>query len=330
MRFFLAGCGSIGIRHIKNIQTINPKIKIDVYDVNTDLMNKTCKKYNLTPTTKKSLANTRYDCVFICTPPSSHVSLAKDAVNAKSNIFIEKPLAVEFKEVKLIQQLVKKKKVLAFVGYNFRFHKALNIIKKKIDNRRLGKVLHVSAYFGQYLPDWRPNQDYRKNYTARKELGGGIIHDSSHEIDYLRWLFGEPKYVQSDYEFSSFLRTNTEAIADINGRFEKNILFQIHLDYLRRKYKRSLEILCQNGIIEWSLKPSVLKIFDSSKNKSFNLQITDDVNEMYVKEIKHILDCIKKNRSSKIIGLENGIATFNVLDAIKKSGRSGKRIFLSR
>jgi len=324
------GCGSIGQRHIKNLRNIQPNVHIDAFDVYKPLLKKTVKKYNVYSVCEDAIYSTQYHCVFICTPPSSHVSLAKDAVNAKSNIFIEKPLAVEFKEVKLIQQLVKKKKVLAFVGYNFRFHKALNIIKKTINNRSLGKILHTSAYFGQYLPEWRPNQDYRKNYTARKELGGGIIHDSSHEIDYLRWLFGEPKYVQSDYEFSPFLRTNTEAIADINGRFEKNILFQIHLDYLRRKYKRSLEIIFQNGIIEWSLKPSVLRIFDSSKNKSFNLQITDDVNEMYVKEIKHVLDCIKKNKSSKIIGLENGIATFNVSEAIKKSGRSGQRIFLSR
>lgn len=78
-----------------------------------------------------------------------------------------------------------------------------------------GKVLFVRSEFGQYLPDWRPEQDYRENYSARSSLGGGIILDSSHEIDYLRWFFGEIEQVYCRSSIQSELEVDVEDTASI-------------------------------------------------------------------------------------------------------------------
>lgn len=329
MKFLIVGCGSIGKRHISNLKQISPNSEINVYDSQSKLLNKVCKELRIDSTKEKNLDSTKYDCVFICTPPSSHIQLAKRAIKAGSNIFIEKPVSSNSKEIFQLLSLAKKKNILTFVGYNLRFHKSINTIKKLIDSKKFGNPVHVSSYFGSFLPDWRSDQDYSKNYTARNDLGGGIIHDGSHELDYLRYFFGNPKFIQSNYKKTKFLKSDTEAITDIILEFNNDLLGTIHLDYLRREYKRTLEILFEHGIIEWSLTESKIKIFNAKSKKWKIIKISDGINEMYVDELKHVISCLKNKTPSKIINLKNGIDTFLISEIIKKA-RIGKTVHLSR
>ena len=203
---------------------------------------------------------------------------------------------------------------------------ALNNIKKILRKKQLGKIISVSAEYGQYLPDWRPSHDYKKDYSASKLLGGGIIHDSSHELDYLIWLFGNPKEIQSNYIKTDILKTDVEAIAEIILKFKNNTLGRIHLDFIRREYKRSVEILCEYGIISWSLKEGTVKIFNAKNQKWKIIQKSEPINQMYISEMGHIINCLKQNKSSKIIHLENGINSQKFSDLIMKSGKNGNKI----
>lgn len=329
MKFLIVGCGSIGKRHISNLKQISPNSEINVYDSQSWLLNKVCKKFKVKLSLEKNLDTIKYDCVFICTPPSSHIQLAKRAIKAGSNIFIEKPVSSNSKQIIPLLSLVKKKNILAFVGYNFRFHKSINTIKKFIDSKKFGNPIHVSSYFGSFLPDWRIDQNYSKNYTARNDLGGGIIHDSSHELDYLRYFFGNPKFIQSNYKKTKFLKSDTEAISDIILEFDNELLGTIHLDYLRRQYKRTLEILFEYGIIEWSLIESEIKIFNAKSKRWKKIRIPNDTNEMYIDELKHVIMCIKNKIPSKKINLKNGVDTLLISEIIKKD-KSRKTIHLSR
>jgi predicted dehydrogenase len=329
MKFLIIGCGSIGKRHILNLKQISPKSEISGFDSNFTLLKKTCNDLKINQSLEKNLDDTKYDCVFICTPPSTHVQLAKRVINSGSNIFIEKPISSNSKQISSLLSHIKKKKVLTFVGYNLRFHKSIFTIKKLIDSGKFGNTVHVSSYFGSFLPDWRSGQDYSKNYTARNDLGGGIIYDGSHELDYLRYFFGNPKFIQSNYKNTKFLKSDTEAIVDIILEFDNDLIGTIHLDYLRREYKRTLEILFDYGIIEWSLTESKIKIFNAKSKKWKILTIHDNINEMYVDELKHVLLCIKNKTPSKIINLKNGIDTLLISEIIKKS-KSGKKVCLTR
>lgn len=329
MKFLIVGCGSIGKRHISNLKQISPNSKIDVYDLQSKLLNKVCKELQVNVAMEKNLNSMKYDCVFICTPPSSHILIAKKVINVGSNVFIEKPVSSNSKETVSFLSYVKKKNILAFVGYNLRFHKSIDIIKKLIDSNKFGNPIHVSSYFGSFLPDWRLDQDYSKNYTARSDLGGGIIHDGSHELDYLRYFFGNPKFIQSNYKKTKFLKSDTEAISDIILEFPNDLLGTIHLDYLRRQYKRTLEILFETGIIEWSLTESKIKIFNAKSKKWKIIKISNNINEMYLDELKHVILCLKNKTPSKIINLKNGIDTFLISEIIKHA-RIGKKVNLTR
>lgn len=328
MKFLVIGCGSIGQRHVTNLKTVSAESAIDVFDTQTELAKEIAKNHNVNLVNSTAIESGNYDCVLVCTPPSSHVDLAIRAVTSGSNVFIEKPLSSSLDGIEKLQNLVTKNNLLAFVGYNFRFNKGINTVKQLITDQTFGKVLYASAYFGQYLPDWRPNQDYRKGYIVNKSMGGGIILDGSHEIDYLMWLLGKPISIQSDYVYTDLLAADTEAIADVILKFHDKILGHIHMDFVRRKYKRTLELICEKGMVQWSLSESTIDTFDGIKKTHNRLEIKDTVDDMYVKEIEHVIDCIAKKSASKIIGLDNGIYTLKASNAIKESGVSGKRIIL--
>jgi len=319
MKFLIVGLGSIGRRHVTNLRSLYPDSLIDVYDSNSTRISEFEEDISFHEVKKDAVKNQVYDCVFICTPPSSHVEISLMALRIGSNVFIEKPISSTSKDLDELTKIVEEKNLLAFVGFNLRFHKATNTIREMITEKKFGKLLHASAYFGQYLPDWRPWQDYRQNYTAQRKLGGGIIQDASHEVDYLRWLIGEPISVYSDFVYSESLEADSEAIADVILKFKNNILAQIHLDFIRREYKRSLELLFENGIIQWNYSKSVIETFDGI-NKSWNtIKIEEPDNEMYLKELEHVINCIETKTPSKIIDLNNGITTFKISSLIKKS-----------
>lgn len=324
MKILVLGGGSIGQRHIANLVKLVPRNFISLFDTDKNLCNLISKKFKIKSESKLSFSD--FDFILICTPPSTHIQLAINGIKNGCHIFIEKPLSHNSVGITSLQKLAKMKNLLVFVGYTFRFNSGLNNIKKILQKKQLGKPLSVSAYFGQYLPDWRPKQNYKKNYSAVKRLGGGIIHDSSHEIDYLIWLFGNPKEIQANYVTTDIIKTDVEGIAEIILKFNNNLLGTIHLDFVRREYKRSIEILCENGIISWSLKEHKVKIFNSKNNKWIIYPTKENVNDMYLQEIKHVLCCIKQKKPSNIISLDNGINSHKFSDLVIKSGKIGKRL----
>jgi predicted dehydrogenase len=326
MKILLMGCGSIGERHAMNLRSILPNMSLDIFDLDPSRLRRVLKKYSARSVDETAIDSVEYDCVFICTPPSSHIGLAVRALKVGSNVFIEKPLSSKVYGLKKLQCLIRDTGLLAFVGYNLRFNKGISMVKKKLNDGKLGRIIHASAYFGQYLPDWRPWQDYTKSYTARRELGGGIILDSSHEMDYLIWLFGSPSSIQAQFAYTDILSVNTEAIADVLLKFENGTLGYIHLDFLRRKYRRTLEVLCENGLIQWSLPDSRIKIYDPNTKLYETVKHKEMINDMYLAEITHVIKCIDRNVRSEVIDLENGITTLLLSEAIRRSSLQGRRL----
>ena len=92
---------------------------------------------------------------------------------------------------------VRARGVICQVGYNLRYLPSLSRFRDLINEGLVGGPLSVRCEIGQYLPNWRPDTDYRTGVTARSDLGGGVLLELSHEIDYLRWIFGEVEWVSS-------------------------------------------------------------------------------------------------------------------------------------
>src|SRR2546426_614100 len=213
MQILVVGCGSIGVRHIRNLRALGVA-DIAVVDPLTDRVDQAVGMVGARPYRHldEGLAR-KPDAVLVCTPPYLHLDGARSGLLAGAHVFIEKPFSHSLEGVDELLALAEQHHRFICVGYNLRFHPGVQKLKMMLDSGAIGRLLVVKAEFGQYLPDWRPTQDYRESYTARAELGGGIILDASHEIDYVRWLGGEAVSVYAESGKLSQLEMKAEDTA---------------------------------------------------------------------------------------------------------------------
>lgn len=291
MTLLVAGCGSIGQRHIRNLIAIGagPVLAFDP----SEAARQAAASAGATPLA--SLAeglSRRPDAAIIATPPDLHVAQAIESLDAGAHVFIEKPIAASLEGVDALIARADEAGRVAYVGYNLRFHAAIREIKNRLDAGAIGRLIAIRAEFGQYLPDWRPSRDYRQVYTAQASRGGGVLLDVSHEIDYVRWLAGEVSTVQAIADNSGTLEIDVEDLALMTLRFESGAVGHIHLDCLQRVYSRTCKLIGTSGTLLWDFSEGI-RLYQADTRQWTHLPIVPDTNEMYVDQMKHFVDCIR-------------------------------------
>ena len=325
MKFLIIGCGSIGRRHAKNLKELGEEV------IGADIVpdNRKWAEENLGIKTyekaEDALRREKPDAALVCTPPHLHVQIAKQALAAKAHVFMEKPISHNGKGVDALLKAAEKKKKIIAVGYNLRFHKGIAKLKELIDNGKIGKILSARLLFGQYLPNWRPTQDYRKSYTASKSMGGGIILDDSHEIDYARWLMGEVAEVNCTAAKVSNLEVETEDTAEITLKFKSGSIAQIHMDFVRQDYARNCEMVGEKGTLKWDYTKGTIEVYSAETKQTEIIDVKCEPNEMYVDEMKQFIDCIRNNKTPLVSGYE-GKKTLMIALAAKKSSDGRKAV----
>lgn len=325
MKFLVIGGGSIGQRHIQNILSLG-HTDIEFYDVDKNNVKKIAKKYSVKPL--YSLTFNNPDCSLICTSPNTHIEIAKKCLENKSHVFIEKPLSNSRVGISTISKLAKKRRLQIFVGYVFRFDKGLKKINENLQRKIIGNIISYDAYEGWFLPNWRPWQDFTKSYTSLKKLGGGIILDGSHEVNYLVWLGGKIDQVFAYYRTIPKMKVETEGLAEILLKFKSKAIGRIHLDFINPKYNRHCEIIGDKGSIRWFFEDQSFEIHKNDKNTFDKVKYGKNFNDMYINEIKHVINTINKKEKNSIT-LIDAIQTLEISLAIKKSGIVNRPIFLN-
>lgn len=326
MKFLVIGCGSIGKRHIGNLQSLGQEVlAVDPSETSRKTVEE---KFNIkTFDNLENALNEKPDAVFICTPTSTHFDVASSALD-HAHVFVEKPVCVTLEHADKLKEKAKKNNRIVQVGYNLRYTTALKKVKELLVSGKIGKLISARLIFASYLPQWRPGTDYRKSYSANKSMGGGIILDASHELDYVCWLMGKPTSVTCVANKISNLDLDVEDNADIILVFENGSVANIHLDYLRQDYTRECELVGEKGTIICKLdfkngKYTIeIKSFDSDKNITQAELIAHDKlnpNDMYVEEVKAFIAAIEHNAKASP-DLEDGVLALAIsLKALEAS-----------
>ena len=322
MRILIVGAGSIGRRHINNLNNLGYE-DIDVVDINDANLGYVKKNFEIKETFndfKDALSSKGYDIAFILTPPIYHIPMALELAKKRLDLFIEKPLSHNLENVDKLIKIKEDNNLIIMVGYNLRFNFGLRKLKSYMDKERLGKIYYIRAEVGQYLPDWRPWQDYRKSYTAIKELGGGIILDGSHEIDYVMWIAeSKVKELKAIYDKVSNLEIDVEDIAEAILRFENGIIASIHLNMMERGYNRYCKVVGEKGSVKWIFKDNVLEFYDVDSKELIKKKYEIDQNHSYLEELKHFLSCVE-NRIEPLSNVYTAKETLEVVMKIKEIG----------
>lgn len=319
MKALIIGLGSIGKRHASNLA----KLGVEIVGYDPDVV----RREDFLRIIPAAFIITEADAVFdvdcemavVASPNRFHLEQCIAAANSGMHLLVEKPLATTTKNLTPLFELIKIKKLQLLMGSNWKFHPGPKKLKEIVDSGAIGRLLAVQAVAGQYLPDWHPWEDYRHMYSARRDLGGGILLDS-HEIDLLTWLLGPVKKVNCNLLTTGSIEIETEDLACMNLEFSSGILGTLQLDYLQHPCARRIHLTGSNGIAIWDYNEHIVSCYSYSEKvwRRWPNPLGYDLNSMYLDEAKHFLSCIAAGDTVET-PLHQAAHVLAVIDAAKLS-----------
>ena len=300
-RALAIGAGSIGRRHLRNLRGLGVS-ELAAFDPSADALALAASEVAGLATFDDLDAawGWKPDVVLVTSPTSMHAAHVAAALDRGCDVFCEKPLASSLDGVIELVDLAEETGAITMVGCNLRFHWAVSAITRLLDEGAIGRVVTARFEFGQWLPDWRPGTDYKESYSARRELGGGIVLDAIHELDYAMWYLGDPVEVCGIAGNLGVLGIGTEETADFVLRFEDGTVASVHEDYVQRVYRRGCTVAGDAGTVSWDWNEAAVRIFRTEVGEWESHPVPDgwEPNDMYVDELRYFLECVAERRPS--------------------------------
>jgi predicted dehydrogenase len=267
----------------------------------------------------------------IANPAPFHLEITEALCGIGTHVLVEKPIAATTEGIPELMNLVKSNQIVLKVGYNLRFLPSLIKFRELLSMEIIGKVLSVRCETGQYLPTWRPNSNYKDTVSAKSKLGGGVLLELSHEIDYLMWIFGKIDWVRATLSKQSDLEIDVEDTAHLvigfaSKNVTKQVIGSVNLDFIRHDSKRECTALGENGSLRWdglSGTIELMRVGSSSSEILFNQQPSQD--ETYMAEWLEFLACITSGESSQA-PIQEAADVLDVIEAIRKSAKTGNQV----
>jgi len=250
MNALVVGYGSIGRRHSRILAELGCEVGI--------VSRQPVEHSPVFQTIDDALARFAPQYVVIANRTSEHHASvgALAAAGFEGRVLVEKPIFDRLRAYPPHQFMT------AAVAYNLRFHPLLRELKVLLGTE--SRILTANIYVGMYLPDWRPDSDYRLGYSAKRELGGGCLRDLSHELDYTAWLLGPWCRLTAIGGHLSDLAIDTDDAFSVMGATSRCPLVTVHMNYLDRVARRTLVVNTLSGTFHLDLIQGELRVNDSS------------------------------------------------------------------
>lgn len=256
------GTGAIGQRHMRHLREIDPGgsftfLRRDRTPREIDAL------YNPSIATDLDAAlSDQPDLAIVASPSAHHIDVLPRLIAANIPLYVEKPIVIRAADIGTVRTALATSDpaVPRLAGFNFRYLPSLQQLAALISGGALGRPVRAHLSAGQWLPDWRPQSDYRQSYSARRDLGGGVLFDLIHELDLCRWWFGEPTDCHAMTGHISRLEMDVEDCCTALMRFAEGPLVSVGLDYVARQRLRRYEIVGDEGSAIWDLASRRLHI----------------------------------------------------------------------
>lgn len=287
MKILIVGLGSIGKRHAACLQQMGG-IEIAVLRTAKGTL-KDKSEFTEFYSIDAALAY-EPDGVIIANPTSLHVLSALPFLQQGIKILVEKPIADTAADA---EQLEAYSDILR-VAYCVRFLPLTNVIKAIAGKERIFKLSFKRSY---YLPKWHPYADYRTEYTAKKELGGGVIRTLSHEIDLMLYLFGAPVSTVGVTDKISLLEIDTDDFAFFTCKTSNAARINFELDFLSPKNVNIGELITDKGKYAWDMSELLFTPYEETIPVKLHGPELFDIDAMYIGQLKDFIDFIQNGNS---------------------------------
>lgn len=300
MNILIAGAGSIGMRHARNLRTLGlPDIALFEPD-----------------DAKRSAAQSEFACpvygdyaealtaenpsvVFVCSPTKFHVSQALAAAETGAHLFVEKPLNHTLQGVEALLKIVEERQRICMVGCNMRFHHGPSTIKKLLGAGAIGEPhdaeIHVLFDFTG-RSDLKGNMErIRTTYNA-DPAQGGAIRECIHEIDLALWYLGPGSLRRATSK-----RADRIGIPEVEGEahlyidHEQGAASDVHVSFMHPEYQRGCVINGERGSLSWDFAENVVRVRDPRGSMADEYPAPEGyhVNQMYIDEVAYFFECVR-------------------------------------
>ena len=318
VKVLVCGAGSIGVRHIKNLQHLG--VEVSVWRSRVELFNKLKDEFGVNAYSSVDNALSNVDAVVIATVTSKHIELALKAAKLGKHIFIEKPISNNTHNLHELKKIVQKNKLVFEVGCQLRSHPNLQKLSKLLSQENYGPLYTYRAVVGQRLEDWRPGTDYTKSYSSQLDLGGGALLDLIHEIDLLYWIVGPVDSIYASLTKVSDQLMSSEDLVNMILKNSNGAEGQLQMDMVSPEYRRSMELIYKNGVFFWDYMTGTLT-YKSNGNSVLIDKVPDDFNRnsLFISHMKHFIDRINDPKILPLCSIDDGIASLCIAEAARLS-----------
>jgi predicted dehydrogenase len=327
LKVLVCGAGSVGTRHIKNLQYIG--VKVSVWRSRHKLLEKLKNEFSVDIYSSIEEGIENSDAVIIATVTSKHLDIAFKAAKMGKHIFIEKPISNNTKNINKLKNIVQESQLIFEVGCQLRAHPNLQKLSQLISQNNYGPLYTFRSVVGQRLENWRPGTDYTKSYSANSSLGGGALLDLIHEIDLLHWLTGPIESVYANLSQVSDQEINSEDLVNMVLFNSNGAIGQLQMDMLSPELRRGMELVFQKGIFFWDYFAGTLT-YQSEGSKSLINQVPDEFNRnsLFLIQMKHFINRVIDPNIKPLCSIDDGIKSLKIVEAAKLSSLNNQAIKL--
>ena len=284
------GCGSIGRRHLRILRSQWAGC-LFAYDPDPEAR---CRAERETGACALSSLDEIWSqnpgAVFICTPTGTHLELAMEAAKRGAHLFIEKPVSHSLAGLNELNRIVERNGLTAMVGCNFRFRGGVAHLHRRLQSGVIGAPISARFVTGSYLPRWRSEQDYKQSYSS-SETEGGVLLDCIHEIDLALWMLGDAELKGSLVLPAQSIGLKTDGVAELLLKHSSSAISSLHLDFVRREYRREIEIVGSEGSLRWNFTDGLVQRFgpDGVVAETWSSPEDARLDSMYEAQTSHFL-----------------------------------------
>jgi predicted dehydrogenase len=329
-KILVVGSGSIAKRHLDLAKNLVPDAEIKVLSIHRQ--SEIDSRFLIS--NEQDALDFKPSIAVIANPSSMHLSIAKSLAVSGVHLLIEKPISNDVNGVAEFVNECKNSKSVLMVGYNLRFSDSLRYFKSELEKNLIGKPLIVKSEVGSFLPSWRAEADYKNSVSAKRNLGGGVLLELSHEIDYLEWIFGSINWARATVMRQSSLMIDVEDSAvltfGIENSHNSNLVANLNMDFIRHDHVRTCLVVGELGSLKWDGTRQEVSVFEKGATDWTALFTSKkSIADTYVEEWKDFLHCIETGNSPRVSGMD-GLKTLQVIEAIRLSAPSGQQTMVDR
>ncbi len=306
IKILIVGLGSIGRRHVGHLQKID-EVEIAAFRTKKGELQQESEFREFSR--MEDALSFKPDGVIISNPTSLHVETALPFLEKGIKVLIEKPVDYSLENAKKLmpyQELIR-------VAYCLRFHPQINFLKNRFQKEPPFKVGFKRSF---YLPNWHPYADYRKEYTALKSLGGGVIRTLSHEIDLSLDWFGMPEDIAGRVDKISFLEIDTDDYAFFTFKSGKNTRINFELDFFSPANVNQGEAFTVKGKYEWSGQGVFFTSYEGGEREMVYSIPPEEHLKMYQNQMEDFCNFIRTG-NSKNTSLQEGINVLKIIEQVE-------------